>query len=477
MQKNTILFFTVLSIILVVGKIRADVTLTLDSEKFFSGTTGIVIECSLENPYEVSSVQADILFDTDCISVTGVEKTDRSGQMDIFHYSDIDSGIRIAMTGIAHSIAPGTGSVATITMDVGECDDGDYVFDVTGCMVADPFGGEIACHEIDNSIIYDRDGCVLEIPQTAFNFGDVRMGESRTATLMVTNVGIFPDTVNIVANGCARVEQNTFPLNVGSSQNISVICRPEEEGPCEGTLSISCDGSEEYNVLVTCNGVILPGTKGDVNEDGLINILDAIAAVYYMLGLIELTGPEAIWAADCNGPYFHCDGDGTVDISDIMKIVNLILQFDECLSLESVYTNSFESEEDVSDWYFREFYECIDDPAPGAGAKSLHIHGGCVQPTAYFDLPQQPEEDHYTLSLWGKAEEIGSGSVVLTTEQLSGQFPETIVTVSAREWQWSGSNKIFFCPKEHRLRIEIWHGGYMFPGGMFIDNLKVERVK
>ena len=43
----------------------------------------------MDNPDDtVAAHQVDILFETDCIIVTGVEKTERSESMDIFNHHD-----------------------------------------------------------------------------------------------------------------------------------------------------------------------------------------------------------------------------------------------------------------------------------------------------------------------------------------------------------------------------------------------------
>lgn len=56
---------------------------------------------------------------------------------------------------------------------------------------------------------------------------------------------------------------------------------------------------------------------GDVNGDGIIDILDAVVAINIMLGTIEPT-PDQVWLADMNG-------DGGVDILDVVEIIEEIL--------------------------------------------------------------------------------------------------------------------------------------------------------
>ncbi|MDZ7261763.1 MAG: dockerin type I domain-containing protein, partial [candidate division KSB1 bacterium] len=70
--------------------------------------------------------------------------------------------------------------------------------------------------------------------------------------------------------------------------------------------------------VVEKDGVFaIGGLKGDVNGDGVRNILDIIMIVNIILGKMTPT-PEQSWAADCNG-------DGTINILDIILLINWIL--------------------------------------------------------------------------------------------------------------------------------------------------------
>ncbi|UCE17077.1 MAG: hypothetical protein JSV84_09210 [Gemmatimonadota bacterium] len=73
------------------------------------------------------------------------------------------------------------------------------------------------------------------------------------------------------------------------------------------------------------------GEKGDVNNDGIVDLIDVIEAVNIGLGL-ETPGNDVLWRADCNGFLGSCSGDGNVDLLDILKIVNIILEVDACPS-------------------------------------------------------------------------------------------------------------------------------------------------
>ena len=57
---------------------------------------------------------------------------------------------------------------------------------------------------------------------------------------------------------------------------------------------------------------------GDVNFDGIINILDIVGLVNIILGSTSNPSDESIYASDMNQ-------DGAIDILDIVGLVNLVL--------------------------------------------------------------------------------------------------------------------------------------------------------
>jgi CubicO group peptidase (beta-lactamase class C family) len=62
--------------------------------------------------------------------------------------------------------------------------------------------------------------------------------------------------------------------------------------------------------------------RGDVNVDGELNVLDVVAAIRHILDIRPLD-ETARWRADCNG-------DRTVDVTDVLGIVNAIVGTGEC---------------------------------------------------------------------------------------------------------------------------------------------------
>ena len=62
--------------------------------------------------------------------------------------------------------------------------------------------------------------------------------------------------------------------------------------------------------------------RGDCNGDGDVDLLDIITAVNHVLGITTLVG-DVLWAADCNG-------DEDINLLDLISIANVILGLGEC---------------------------------------------------------------------------------------------------------------------------------------------------
>lgn len=75
--------------------------------------------------------------------------------------------------------------------------------------------------------------------------------------------------------------------------------------------------TEVFFVLIPGTGSDCDETPGDVNADGIINVLDIISIINFILGLSDPTECQ-FSAADMNG-------DQTLDILDIILIVNVII--------------------------------------------------------------------------------------------------------------------------------------------------------
>ena len=94
-------------------------------------------------------------------------------------------------------------------------------------------------------------------------------------------------------------------------------------------VDLDRDGSEDLIVGDGDGGLhfwrnMEPGgaVRGDCNGDGDVDLLDIITAANHILGITILEGID-LWAADCNG-------DGDIDLLDLISIANVILGLGEC---------------------------------------------------------------------------------------------------------------------------------------------------
>jgi hypothetical protein len=95
-----------------------------------------------------------------------------------------------------------------------------------------------------------------------------------------------------------------------------------EYDPISRTLTLPAGTGGHFEV--TFEPVeIQAGRRGDVNQDQIVNILDALRAVNIILTVGDPPSQYESWAADCNN-------DGVVNIVDVLGIVNALLGISDC---------------------------------------------------------------------------------------------------------------------------------------------------
>ena len=130
----------------------------------------------------------------------------------------------------------------------------------------------------------------------------------------MVSISIFDISGDVIDPGQSSIALILFAIDEAASFGASTM------------LSITNldlkDENGESVITEALGGSISVGTKGDVNNDGHTNIIDAINAVNIILGVTVPTAAQE-WAADCNG-------DGVVNILDVLRIVNVILGVGQC---------------------------------------------------------------------------------------------------------------------------------------------------
>jgi hypothetical protein len=154
MRKNSLLLVAMVFTVSLAGSLWGDALFEVERTTLHVNSIGNVLILSMDNlDEEVGAIRLDIAFDTACFKVTGLDRTARSTDMDIVNFADNTGILQIAIGGLdGCSIAPGTGAIAEITVDVGDCAEGDYLWDVSGIAVADPQGNYVYRDAVDNFI-------------------------------------------------------------------------------------------------------------------------------------------------------------------------------------------------------------------------------------------------------------------------------------------------------------------------------------
>jgi hypothetical protein len=115
---------------------------------------------------------------------------------------------------------------------------------------------------------------------------------------------------------------------------MTIIFAPTTEDTFEATLTITCNDPKHAELQIQLHGVGVTGCQGeigDVTGDASINVLDVLAVVNHILGLVPLD-EFGQCRADCNG-------DGGVNVLDALNIVNIILGIiPECPASENAKT-------------------------------------------------------------------------------------------------------------------------------------------
>ena len=153
----------------------------------------------------------------------------------------------------------------------------------------------------------------------------------------VTVLGLINTSDQSLINNFVAENSITFPIlfDPGSSGGVQGgdtyddYYMPNDGSPYPRDFIVDQEGILQYAnneidtewmmyVLNELIGDSSEGIAGDVNNDGLINILDVIQTVNIILGANPNPTVYELWAADMNQ-------DGNIDILDIVLIVNTIL--------------------------------------------------------------------------------------------------------------------------------------------------------
>lgn len=138
------------------------------------------------------------------------------------------------------------------------------------------------------------------------------------------------------------------------------------------------------------------------------------------------------------------------------------------------YSNSFESETDISGWQGLTKEMIADEVFSTNGEHSLHISGACLQPAASIEL-DNTSEGMYKLKFWAKMGQP-SQSAILVLKTEGGNANKIEITANSLDWRYHESENYIQVPADKKMILEIWVGGIV-SADVYIDNLKIEKYE
>ena len=130
------------------------------------------------------------------------------------------------------------------------------------------------------------------------------------------------DLMREVIGGTGHGNMEPLQLHFGMSSYTSAlgmtIYWPSRDIDTNQRKTTYVDGPIDAEYLYTIvEDIGFVGLKGDINDDGIINVQDVIISVNYALSN-TFPDPDIFWSADMNY-------DNTLNILDVVRILNFIL--------------------------------------------------------------------------------------------------------------------------------------------------------
>ena len=161
-------------------------TLKVTDGQGYRGSSGNMVEIDLENGFFVDAMQFDLLFDRTYLSVSDVKKTERN-RMDLFAWSSIANGIRVAMTDF-DGIDEGTGPIVVIFFDIDEnAALGEYEMKLSDIVI-----GAFFQNHVDQFNLVD--GTFRVMPQNGDVNGDGTVSVEDAITVVNIIIGFYEPT-------------------------------------------------------------------------------------------------------------------------------------------------------------------------------------------------------------------------------------------------------------------------------------------
>ena len=152
---------------------------------------------------------------------------------------------------------------------------------------------------------------VLDVQETAVNFGTVEVAQSVQQTITITNTGTVPLEITGIESDVSGLTFDTtmFTLSPNGSQTVTITFPSSSAGEFSGLITISSNDPDRATQTLSVSIIVkVPSAnpKADFDGDGMVGITDFLLFV------------EAFGSTNSQ---FDIDGDGAVGITDFLLFV------------------------------------------------------------------------------------------------------------------------------------------------------------
>ncbi|MFQ6091645.1 MAG: dockerin type I repeat-containing protein [bacterium] len=300
---------------------------------------------------DVAAVKFDLLYDTNNLSISRVETTEASAAFTNIDWNNISGGTQIFMSNDGAVISHGGWrSIAYVFFDIApDAPTGNYDLAFSGVVLLDTLNNEILTKTTDGRFhVYPKiDSMILTVvdgagfPGSRGNVVPIHLENNRrihgfqldlafdTNRLLVSDVERTPRTEHVMIHtwswidrGIRIVIYTEGGIHFGTGSIADISFDVYENAPLGeyGLVIDSAIVADGYGTSVATDlfdGILRVVKQGDVDGNGRVDIADIMLTVNIILGIHE-PNPGEVSVADCND-------DDEVNVLDVVCIVNIVI--------------------------------------------------------------------------------------------------------------------------------------------------------